>query len=927
MTTSSITSFDSSLLLNYYQARLNASVLTTTKNMSTSSSSSSSKSTTANDVKPWTLSSPAQLARDTDVLSLTKFLDTSDIPLNAGGTTDSKLEQDNQRLFAIYKAVDNLRYLASMSKRDDVSAAQMAGYNKRFQAGLAEIQSYLKSTTFNNYSLQSATPSSSATGTAKVANAVYQYTGASVVADADMAAPMSGLTASDSFNITVTKAGVPTKVTIDLSKVSGSLTLDNVVGYVNQTLSDNGFTSTFSRVMTKGTIADITNASYGIAINQGAGETLSLSSDSATPSLYLATTSGLTTASGDTAANNQGRLLKLTDLTDPQNGFSQTVTPTDGTSTAQASVVDANGNVYMVGSATGDFGSQLNQGTQDAYLSKYDSAGNLQWTRLLGSAGTASGYSLAVNPNGGVVVAGSTTADVATNAVANGNTDSFVASYGSDGTQTWVKQVQTLNQNQANAVSVDASGNVYIAGNVTGIVGAGQTAVGGQDAYVAKYDSKGTLVSQQQFGTSASDTVSATAVNATGDLFVASVENGEGFVTKYTGGDMTQPAAWRVDVGALQAGGSLSGLAVTSDGQVYLSGSTDNGALNATVANASSGGRDAFVMKLTDSGTSASANYVSYVGTAGKDTGGSLTTSGDGHVYLVGTTAGTFAGNTRSTAGTNNAFVAALSATGSVDWVRQYGGTSGQSSGQGIAIDTQGSSVLDALGLPHGTVTVAQSNTLAASTTLREGDSFKVEVEGTTKRTFTVTIAKNETLQSLATKVSSQLTGKGTAKAAYSTTGKGLQISVNAGVTIKLIAGPTDSDALARLGISPGLITNASTSSSSTKSSSSSSSSSTTAADTQAFGLGLSSTLDISSTTNASHAYANLTAALASIKSIYSKTNSTDTGTSTSGTTNAAQTAAALAQVNSYSVALSLMSSFQSSTTASSSSSIYNALL
>ena len=40
---------------------------------------------------------------------------------------------------------------------------------------------------------------------------------------------------------------------------------------------------------------------------------------------------------------------------------------------------------------------------QDVYLSKYDSAGNLQWTQLLGSSGSASGYSLALNPQGGVV--------------------------------------------------------------------------------------------------------------------------------------------------------------------------------------------------------------------------------------------------------------------------------------------------------------------------------------------------------------------------------------------------------------------------------------------------------------------------------------------------------------------------------------------
>ena len=90
-------------------------------------------------------------------------------------------------------------------------------------------------------------------------------------------------------------------------------------------------------------------------------------------------------------------------------------------------MVDASGNVYVVGNATGNFGSQLNQGSQDAYLTKYDSAGNVVWQKLLGSAGSANGYGLALDPSGGVVVTGSSTADLTTTSVADGNQDSFVA--------------------------------------------------------------------------------------------------------------------------------------------------------------------------------------------------------------------------------------------------------------------------------------------------------------------------------------------------------------------------------------------------------------------------------------------------------------------------------------------------------------------
>ena len=74
-------------------------------------------------------------------------------------------------------------------------------------------------------------------------------------------------------------------------------------------------------------------------------------------------------------------------------------------------MVDSSGNIYVVGNATGNFGNQLNQGTQDVYLTKYDSAGNVVWQNLLGSGGSASGYGLALDPaTGGVVVTGASTA-------------------------------------------------------------------------------------------------------------------------------------------------------------------------------------------------------------------------------------------------------------------------------------------------------------------------------------------------------------------------------------------------------------------------------------------------------------------------------------------------------------------------------------
>jgi hypothetical protein len=916
-------SIDSSTLLNYFNARLpqSASQVPASPLASTSSPSTSSSSATSQDTPPWeNLNPPSQQAVDAQVLSTTNFINLDSATLTTGSTADDKTEEDNQKLFALYQGVNSLDQLADLSKAAGATAGQMAGYNTRFQAGLQQIESFIGSTSFNNFTLQAGATSSTATSTVSIPFASFGYAGGTVVNDANIENPLPNVSASESFDVSVTKGGTTSEVPIDLSQVSGPLTLDNIVNYVNQQLSAAGFATKFQRVFTQGSEDDPTTASYGISINSAPGETVSLSSAAATPALYVtgssgsavASTSGSGAAISTAAPDQQGRLIKLGDLSSaPQSVFNATANPTTGTTNAQSTVVDSQGNVYVVGNASGNFGNQINQGTQDVYLSKYDSAGNLQWTSLLGSAGTASAYSLALDPTGGVVVAGSTTADLSTTAIADGNSDSFVAKYDSTGDQTWTTQLQTLANNQAMSVSVDASGNVTIGGQVSGVVGAGQSNAGGNDAYLASISSTGKVTAENQFGTSGNDSVAATASTADGGLVVASVQNGQAVLSKYAGGDITSAPVWQMSLGALQ-GGAIGGLTVSGN-QIYVSGTTSNAALNAsgaaTIANAASGGTDAFVFSATDAGTSATPDQVSYVGTAGSDSGGAVTVGADGTVYLAGTTTGTFAGQVRNVAGVNNMFVSALNPDGSVSWTRQYGGADGQSSGTGIAIDPQGTSVLDALGLPRGTVSVNQSVDLTAQSTLKAGDSFGIDIAGTGARNVTITVDQGETLESLTDKINAELLSAGKASVTFANGGEALQIKMNAGVTASLVPGPADSDALARLGLPAGTLTSAAPTSSSA---------STTAAPaaTQVFGLGLTGSLDITNATDAGAAGATLLNVLSAIRNAYRTTNTPAASTSTTTAQSGAPVSTLLqSQIANYSLALSLLTGTSSSST------------
>ncbi len=168
-------------------------------------------------------------------------------------------------------------------------------------------------------------------------------------------------------------------VVINLANVSGPLTIDNINTYANQQLAAAGVGTRLARVQTGGSLTD-GSATWGEKIAYAPGETVTLSSTQAKPAVYMAGASGL-------SADSNGKLVKLAGLDGtPSSAFSTNITPASGTATATNTAVDASGNVYVIGNSTGSFGSEVNQAAQDVYLSKYDSAGNAQWTKLLGSA-------------------------------------------------------------------------------------------------------------------------------------------------------------------------------------------------------------------------------------------------------------------------------------------------------------------------------------------------------------------------------------------------------------------------------------------------------------------------------------------------------------------------------------------------------------
>ena len=149
---------------------------------------------------------------------------------------------------------------------------------------------------------------------------------------------------------------------------------------------------------------------------------------------------------------------------------------------AQGVASDGSG-VYVVGGAgVGFLPGQTNVG---AYVCKFDSAGNQVWCDQFGS-GTYSGAFAVASDLSGVYVVGM--GPIAGQPIA----DAFVCRYDSDGNQSWCRGYAAALGPRGDGyfgVTTDASG-VYVLG-LTKTPFPGQTQVGGDDAFLCKYDTEG----------------------------------------------------------------------------------------------------------------------------------------------------------------------------------------------------------------------------------------------------------------------------------------------------------------------------------------------------------------------------------------------------------------------------------------------------
>jgi sRNA-binding regulator protein Hfq len=167
-------------------------------------------------------------------------------------------------------------------------------------------------------------------------------------------------------------------------------------------------------------------------------------------------------------------------------------------------------------------------GDNDISVMKLDSSGAYQWHTFYGSSAYDYAYGISVDSSGNVYVAGFSYATWGSplHAHSGGYYDIFVLKLNSSGAYQWNTFYGSSAYDYAYGISVDSSGNVYITGDSDATWGSPLHAYsGGYDIFVLKLDSSGAYQWHTFYGSSTSDVAYGISVDSSGKVYVAGYSN------------------------------------------------------------------------------------------------------------------------------------------------------------------------------------------------------------------------------------------------------------------------------------------------------------------------------------------------------------------------------------------------------------------
>jgi hypothetical protein len=306
----------------------------------------------------------------------------------------------------------------------------------------------------------------------------------------------------------------------------------------------------------------------------------------------------------------------------------------------------------------------------------------------LGTPGLELAFQSAIDGFGNTYVTGITSGSLG---VQNyGNFDFFIAKYDGQGQPLWTQQYGSSQLDMAASIATDPDGNVYLTGTTSGDLFEPLESEK-QDTWLAKFDSNGTLIWSQQFGTSLTGgSISGSLsldIDDQGNAYLSGVsvkENqrtdifnfviqDDAWVTKFnTEGNLE----WFTTIGSSTELGSgyfdeSYGVAVDQQGNVYATGWTQGllSLSDPSRVEEGTGRYDVWLSKLNPAGD---IEWIEQLGSEneGLEFAWDVITDSQDNIYVTGWTLGNLGGEN---AGSYDIFLAKYRPDGSQAWVQQFG--------------------------------------------------------------------------------------------------------------------------------------------------------------------------------------------------------------------------------------------------------------
>lgn len=378
------------------------------------------------------------------------------------------------------------------------------------------------------------------------------------------------------------------------------------------------------------------------------------------------------------------------------NDFSQSCTNDLAGNVYMAGYTQSTNNI-----SSGGFQDSL-LGNYDAFLVKFASNGIRLWATYYGGSGDEQGQSCSANSTGNIYLAGYTNSvsGIASGGYQNiyggGPSDAFVVKFDSAGNRVWATYYGGIDRDEGLYSSIDAVSNVYLTGgtaSVDSIAFAGfQNIYGGgvSDAFLVKFDSSGNRLWATYYGGPNHDDSRSCISDVLGNVYITGYTqslnniasggfqnvnggNGDAFLTKF---DSNGAQLW-----ATYYGGSSNdyGTSCSADaaGRVYLAGWTgsQNDIASGGFQNVFGGVYDAFLVKFESNGNRL---WATYYGGNDVDYGYSCSSDASGNVFLTGNTQSqsgiSFGGFQNTIGGGDAAYIVNFDNNGNRLWASYFGG-------------------------------------------------------------------------------------------------------------------------------------------------------------------------------------------------------------------------------------------------------------